>query len=271
MSRPQVSRPVLLDVATAVLVLATAASLAAAGLLVVDVADQRTAHWVLGRAAGLTSYVLLLLLVGTGILLAHPWARHLRHPSARTRLGLHAGLATFTLVFTVLHVVVLATDPWAKVGWVGALLPMAAAYRPVPVSLGVIAAWAGLVTGLTARLAGRVVGRLWWPVHKVAAGLLVLVWAHSVLAGSDVLALRGFYVGTGCALVALAVTRYAARTPADEVGELTRDLRRVPRPGPATSGAAWDDALQHRVPQDGRRRDTAPTRPLPVVGRGPWR
>ena len=57
----------------------------------------------------------------------------------------------------------------------------------------------------------------------------------------------------------------------DEVGELARDLRRVPRPRPATSGATWDDAPQHRVPQDGRGRDAAPTRPLPVVGRGPWR
>lgn len=266
-------RPVLLRAATTVLVLATAASLAAAGWLVRDAAGQRAAHWVLGRAAGLTSYVLLLLLVGTGIVLAHPWARHLRRPSARTRIALHAGLATFTLAFTVLHVVVLATDPWAKVGWVGALLPMAARYRPVPVSLGVIAAWAGLVTGLTARFAGRV-GRLWWPVHKVAAGLLGLVWAHSVLAGSDVVALRGFYVGTGCAVVALAVTRYAARTPADEVAELALELQ-APRP------TADDDAVgdrrhrpapaAERTPPDRAGRDTAPTRPIPVLGRGPWR
>ncbi|CAL8971583.1 hypothetical protein CELL_01073 [Cellulomonas sp. T2.31MG-18] len=264
----------LLSVATAVLVLATAASLAAAGSLALDAAGGRMAHWVLGRAAGLTSYVLLLLLVGTGIVLAHPWARHLRHPSARTRLALHAGLATFTLAFTVLHVVVLATDPWAKVGWLGALLPMAAAYRPVPVSLGVIAAWAGLFTGLTARFAGRLLGRLWWPVHKVAAGLLVLVWAHSVLAGSDVVALRGFYVGTGCAVVALAVTRYTARTPADEVRELARDLQRAPSPTLA-DGAAWGDDLRPGARPEPRQhhagRDTAPTRPIPVVGRGPWR
>lgn len=274
MNRPPEPGTALLRVATAALVVATAVSLVAVGRLVLDAAGGRTAHWVLGRAAGLTSYMLLLLLVSTGILLAHPWARHLRRPSARTRLALHASLATFTLAFTVLHVVVLATDPWAKVGWVGALLPMAARYRPVPVSLGVIAAWAGLVTGLTARFAGRV-GRLWWPVHKVAAALLVLVWAHSVLAGSDVVALRGFYVGTGCAVVALAVTRYAARTPADEVGELAGDLQRVP--APRLAGAPWDTSarrggvLPEAGPRDEPARDTAPTRQIPVVGRGPWR
>lgn len=216
---------VLLGLGAGLLGLATAASVAAAGWLAVHATGLPKAHWVLGRAAGVTSYVLLLALVTTGILLAHPWTRHLTVPSARTRLTLHAGLATYTLAFTVLHVVVLATDPWAKVGWAGALLPMASQYRPVPVGLGVIAAWAGLLTGLTARFAGRVVGRLWWPLHKVAAALLALVWAHSVLAGSDVVALRVFYLGTGCAVVALAITRYAARTAADEVSDLARDLR----------------------------------------------
>jgi len=217
-------RPVALGLGVAILVAATAVSIGAAGLLVVGALSGTMAHWVLGRAAGLTSYVLLLTLVGSGLVLSHPWARHLHRPAPRTRLGLHVALATFTLVFTVLHVVVLATDPWAGVGWPGALLPMASTYRPVPVTLGVLALWAGLVTGLTARLAGSIAARVWWPVHKVAAGVLALVWAHSVLAGSDVAALSGFYVATGCGLVGLAITRYAARTPADRVHELTRGL-----------------------------------------------
>lgn len=216
--------PVVLGLGTGALVLATAGSLAAAGWLVLDALGGSKVPWVFGRASGLTSYVLLLALVTTGLVLAHPWSRHLHLPSPRTRLAVHVGLATFTFVFTVLHVVVLATDPWAKVGWVGALLPMASVYRPVPVTLGVLALWAGLVTGLTARFAGRVAGRLWWPIHKVAAVVLALVWAHSVLAGSDVVALRGFYLATGCAVLALAVTRYAARTPGDRVQELARDL-----------------------------------------------
>ena len=224
MSRQDGPHPVVLGLGAGMLALATGASLAAAGWLVLDASGGKMVHWVLGRAAGLTSYVLLLALVSTGIVLAHPWSRYLHLPSPRTRLTVHAGLATFTLVFTVLHVVVLATDPWAKVGWVGAVLPMAAQYRPVAVSLGVIAAWAGLVTGLTARFAGRLLGRLWWPIHKVAVGLLALVWAHSVLAGSDVVALRGFYLATGCGVVGLAITRYAARTPADRVSELAQDL-----------------------------------------------
>lgn len=198
--------------------------------------DGQMATWVLGRAAGVASYVLLLLLVITGLVLSHPWARHLRMPSPRIRLTIHATLSVFTLVFVALHLVVLALDPWAKVGLIGALLPMASEYRPVAVSLGVLALWAGIITGVSARFAGRFAGRYWWPIHKVAAGLLLMVWAHSVFAGSDVTALTIFYIATGLFVLALAVTRYAARTPADLVESLTDSLESdTPRSAPVAS------------------------------------
>lgn len=232
-------RPTRRPVAVLGALLATVAGAAALGFAATalrsTLAGTAPVPWVLARASGVTSYVLLLLLVATGLVLSHPWARGLRRPSARTRLGLHVSLATFTLAFTVLHVVVLATDPWAQVGWRGAILPMASVYRPVPVTLGVVALWAGLVTGTTARLAGSVAARIWWPVHKVAAASLVLVWGHSVLAGTDVVGLRGFYLATGLAMIGLAVTRYGARTPSDRVTELSRELSPArPHPDGAT-------------------------------------
>ncbi|MCV2393079.1 hypothetical protein OEB99_02045 [Actinotalea sp. M2MS4P-6] len=234
--------PVALGAATVLLTLATAASLALAAWLVLDAMGGDAVTWVLGRAGGLASYVLLVALVVTGLLQAHPWSRHWHRPSPRTRLTVHVSLATFTLAFTALHVVVLVMDPWAGVGWRGALLPMASGYRPVAVTLGVIALWAGLLTGLTAALAGRFAARIWWPIHKVAASLLVLVWAHSVLAGSDVAALQWFYIATGTAVVALAVTRYAARTPADRVAELTRELDDSRRAGVVPIGHGRQEA-----------------------------
>jgi F0F1-type ATP synthase membrane subunit c/vacuolar-type H+-ATPase subunit K len=209
-------------------VAAAAVAGAVAARLVLDALTGRDGvSWVLGRASGLSSYVLMLSLVVTGLVLSHPWARRLRRPGPAARLALHSTLATFTLLFTALHVVILATDPWAQVGWRGALLPMASVYRPVPVTLGVIALWAGLITGVTARWAGRLVGRIWWPVHKVAIGTLGLVWAHSVLAGTDTPLLRVFYLATGIGVAGLAITRYAARTPADKVAELSDSLDRT--------------------------------------------
>ncbi len=194
---------------------------------------QPMAPWLLARASGFTSYLLMMLLVAFGLLMSHPGSVRLRRPQPLTRLRIHVALAGFTLAFTVLHIVVLATDPWAKVGWRGALLPMAAQYRPIPVTLGVVAVWSALLAGVTAALAGRMAGRIWWPIHKLAALAFVLVWAHGFLAGSDTPAMVPFYLATGGSLLVLAVSRYAARTPADEL----EDMLREHLPAPAKQGS----------------------------------
>src|SRR6476661_4262087 len=146
---------------------------------------NEAAPWMLARASGFTSYLLMMSLVLVGLLLAHPGATRLRGLNRATRLRIHIALATFTLAFTTLHVVVLALDPFAGLGWRGALLPMAAGYRPVAVTLGVLAVWSALLSGLTAALAGRLTLRIWWPIHKVAVVAFGLAWAHGLLAGTD--------------------------------------------------------------------------------------
>jgi hypothetical protein len=194
------------------------------------VAGDRNAPWIVGRASGIAAYLLLVALVALGLLLSHPRRTRWRRPGPESRLRLHVSLAAFTLTLVVLHIVVLATDRYAKVGWWGALLPMASRYRPAAVTLGVLGAYCGLATGLTAALAGRLARRVWWPLHRVAAVALALVWAHGVLAGSDSAALRLMYLATAAGVLLLALTRYAARTPADRIRELTGGRR--PTRGP---------------------------------------
>jgi DMSO/TMAO reductase YedYZ heme-binding membrane subunit len=194
--------------AAAVTALAAGSALAALGHTVAAVSGQRQGPWILARAAGVTGYALLTLLVVTGLVLAHPRAARLRRPHPRTRLAVHRGLAVFTLVFVALHVVVLAGDSWAGVGWRGAVVPLASSYRPLPVTLGLLGLWSGAAAGATAALAGRLGGRIWFPLHRVAVAAFVLVWGHGVLTGSDVLALRLLYAGTGAGVLVLAVSRY---------------------------------------------------------------
>jgi len=191
------------------------------GTMAVAVSGNRNAPWIIGRAAGLSAYLLMVLLVATGLVLSHPGRARLRRPRPATRIRLHVSLAVFTLALTVLHVVVLATDSYAGVGWRGTLVPMGSTYRPVPVTLGVIAMYAGLLAGLTAELSGRrIAARVWWPVHKVAAIALLLAWGHGVLAGIDSPLLLWLYLSTGSAVLVLAGWRYTARTPRDLVDEL---------------------------------------------------
>lgn len=181
---------------------------------------NRMAPWILGRAAGVCSYFLLVALVLLGLFLSHPWRTRIRRPANATRIRLHFALAVFTLAFTTLHVVVLATDKYANVGWAGALLPMHSVYRPLPTTLGVIGAWAGLLAGLTAAFAGHLPKRLWWPIHKVAGIAFVLVWVHGVMGGGDTPALLVMYIATAALVVIVGASRYIARQPADLVAEL---------------------------------------------------
>ena len=188
----------------------------------VAVSGNRNAPWIIGRAAGLSAYLLLVLLVATGLVLSHPGRARLRRPRPATRIRLHVSLAVFTLALTVLHVVVLATDSYAGVGWRGTLVPMGSTYRPVPVTLGVIALYAGLLAGLTAALSGRrIAARVWWPVHKVAAIALLLVWgARRARRHRHAAAAVALPVSPARPCWSLAGWRYTARTPRDLVDEL---------------------------------------------------
>ena len=204
----------------------SAGTSALVGVAVSSVAGNRKAPWLLGRAAGISSYLLIVALVCFGLLLSHPAAGRWQRPSRPTRLRIHISLAVFTLAFTTLHIVVLANDAYAGVGWRGAVIPGAATYRPLAVTLGVIGLYAGLLAGLTAAAAGRLPVRFWWPIHKVAILTLVLVWGHAVLAGSDTPALLVMYLASGAFVLVLAATRYVAPTGRDLLDAKRNDALR---------------------------------------------
>jgi hypothetical protein len=207
--------------------LAATLSAAVTGVLIGSaigvVEGHRMAPWMIARATGISAYLLLVLLVVLGLLLSHPSRTRIARPNPATRIRLHIVLAALTLALTIAHIVVLATDRFAGVGWRGASLPMQSAYRPVAVTLGVLGAWAGLVVGSTALLAGHLPQRLWWRVHKVAIVALLLVWLHGVLAGGDTPMLRWLYLSTGGLIAVVALSRYAARTPAEQIAHQEAD------------------------------------------------
>lgn len=187
-----------------------------------NVQSASAPKWILGRSTGLATYMLLYFLTAMGILLSHPRRARWHRPSVLTRIRIHVSLATFTLVFLLSHIVVLATDPYAGVDVIGTLLPFTSDYRPFAVTLGILAVWSGLLSGITAGLASsRGLVRLWWPIHKIAILAFGLTWLHAVLAGTDTPHLKIFYLTTGGSVILLALWRYLTPGQEEHIREIS--------------------------------------------------
>jgi len=190
---------------------------------------NRMGPWIVGRGLGLAAYLALTALVVVGTWFRHPWRirRPLLHPAMQLRT--HAALAVATLALVAGHTLALVLDPYAGVGWVGAMVPGAAHYRPVAIALGTLGLYTGIVVGASAALAGRVGRGSWHGVHRLAAVAFALVWVHAVLAGSDTLALRVMYLATGALVIGLtASSRLAGQEhPAGAAGVPAAAPRRV--------------------------------------------
>lgn len=194
-----------------------------------NVQSASAPKWILGRSTGLATYMLLYFLTVIGLLLSHPRRAQWHRPSAITRIRIHVSLATFTLVFLLSHIIVLASDSYAGVGIIGTLLPFTAHYRPFAVSLGILAVWSGLLSGITAGMASaRSVLRIWWPIHKVAIIAFTLTWLHAVLAGTDTHQLTYFYSISGGSIVVLAMWRYLTPSQEEHISEVAHRAKLLP-------------------------------------------
>ncbi len=190
---------------------------AIAGLVAVYATDQilpaTSAHqadlriWLAARAAGFVALGLLTAQVVLGLVLSHPTNKTTWRLS-RTLYPWHANAWIFVLAFIAMHIVTLVLDPYAGVGVGGALVPGLSSYRSVPVAIGVIALYALLITGLTARYTKLLPRGVWLLLHRFSLGVVVMAWVHGVLSGTDSLALAGFYGASFVLVVLAAAYRY---------------------------------------------------------------
>lgn len=196
-----------------------AALVAAVGLLIVLATDQivpassaRQAElriWLVGRATGITAYLLLTLQVVLGLVLSHPTNQSVWKLSKRF-FPWHENAWIFVLAFLASHIVSIVADPYAGVGIGGALIPGLSSYRSPAIALGTLALYALLATGLTARYTRLLPPGLWLSLHRLALVVFVLSWMHGLLAGTDAGELRPMYAATGSLVVTAAAYRYWA-------------------------------------------------------------
>jgi sulfoxide reductase heme-binding subunit YedZ len=98
---------------------------------------------------------------------------------------LHEILALTGLGAIGLHGFFLFIDSWLRPGLAGILIPFASPWRPLPVALGVIAAYLSLLLGPTYYLRNRIGAKRWRSLHRLAPAVYGLAVLHVLLAGSD--------------------------------------------------------------------------------------
>ncbi|HEX9135151.1 MAG TPA: hypothetical protein VF844_22925 [Ktedonobacteraceae bacterium] len=140
--------------------------------------------WNVARTGGFTAYVLLTLAVAVGLALS----MQLQSPSRWPRLlnsELHNFLTLLSVVFVVVHILAVWIDPFTRFGWSEVFIPFASHYRPIWMSLGILALYLGIAIGISTWLR-PLIGYSWWRrLHILTLGGYALVTIHGIATGSD--------------------------------------------------------------------------------------
>ena len=141
------------------------------------------ALWYLSRGTGLTSLVLLTLVLLLGVLTRN--ARPLPGLPRFVTAGLHRNVSLLAVAFLAVHIGTAVADPYAMTGLVDVVVPFHAGYRPLWVGLGTLALDLLLALVATSLLRHRLPTRLWRTVHWAAYACWPLALLHGIRSGTD--------------------------------------------------------------------------------------
>jgi methionine sulfoxide reductase heme-binding subunit len=165
--------------------------------------------WYITRAAGVSAYVLLAVVVDLGIL--RSLARQLGERVSWVLDEVHQFLALLAAAFVALHLGVLLFDPFITFSVANLLLPLGEPYQSLGVGLGVLGLYALVVVLISSWLRRYISHRLWRGLHYGSFGVFILVTLHGLLSGSDsgLGWLRSVYFAALASMLFLTVMRLA--------------------------------------------------------------
>jgi sulfoxide reductase heme-binding subunit YedZ len=182
---------------------------------------QSLALWYFTRGSGAMSLVLLTLSFVSGTPTLLSWGSE-RLPRLVVQM-LHRSISLLVLVFIGLHVATTVIDGFAPIGWMDAVVPFRAGYRPIWLGLGAVAVDLLLAIVLTSLLRVRIGYRAWQKVHMLTYAMWPIALVHALGTGSDTRS-RWMWVVDGICATAVMLSiiwRLKERLPA---GEVTRRI-----------------------------------------------
>jgi predicted ferric reductase len=139
--------------------------------------------WIVLRAAGVGSYLMLFLSVNWGLIATTSLIT--KRVSKPTSTLFHQFVSTVAFVLLGVHLGGLLVDRFMPFGPLDLLIPMRAAYRPVAVGLGIVAMYATAIVLVSSWVRRRLNTKLWRGLHLLAVPAFTLALVHGVFAGTD--------------------------------------------------------------------------------------
>ena len=153
--------------------------------------------WYLARASGITSYILLFLLIviGTGITSGYIFI--LFGPVVSWRIHRVTGITLIAFVAT--HFTMLALDSFMKFSFTDLLIPFYSAFKPLYLSLGIIGFYLFILIISTSIFFIISKYKAWRLIHYLTFPTFVALFIHGVYIGTDsnTLAMQIVYWSTG--------------------------------------------------------------------------
>ena len=143
--------------------------------------------WFAIRASGITAWTLLSATIMWGLLLR---TRILPAGSPVRLMNMHKYLGILALLTLAVHLVTVLLDPTLGFTWANVLIPFTAAWKPLALATGIIAAYLMVPVQVVARVRARMgkSGAKWFNrSHLIAYAAWPLATAHYVMAGTDAL------------------------------------------------------------------------------------
>lgn len=175
-------------------------------------ANAPSLFWYVARGSGITAYLLLTASVALGILLSRRWPGAGRALPRLVVDGAHRWLTLTFYLFVIIHVVALLFDPFTHFGLADLVVPFVSNYRPLWLSLGIVAAELGLAVGASVWVRRWIGYRAWHGLHLLTYLIFPLSLLHAIGTGSDTKTLWGalLYGGSTVLVMALLIWRTSA-------------------------------------------------------------
>jgi DMSO/TMAO reductase YedYZ heme-binding membrane subunit len=174
--------------------------------------------WILARAGGIISYLLLFVSVVLGLFNSMRMLNRFVHPAGMVHL--HKIISLLMLVFVTLHVVGLMLDSYLKVSIFESLVPFSTSqYKPLWTGLGTLAMYMAVAIIVSFYLTRRLGFKVWRTIHYFSFLMFVTTFLHGLMAGTDSSSswMQATYLFTGFVvsfLVGIRIFTRPARLPA---------------------------------------------------------